>query len=75
MSCHIGKHYGMTAEVHGKTHVLDSQDGTGSFSVTLTGNGQAMNGNATCTGKWIDATLPGRHHESENGSPPPSSRS
>jgi len=57
-SCNLGKDYGMTAEVHGKVHVLDSENGTGSFAVTLTGNGQTMNGDASYTGKWIGASCP-----------------
>ena len=57
-SCNLGKDYGMTAEVHGKVHVLDSENGTGSFAVTLTGNGQTMNGHASYTGKWISAGCP-----------------
>lgn len=57
-SCELGKNYGMTADVHGKIHVLDSEHGTGSMTVTLTGNGQTMNGHASYTGKWITATCP-----------------
>ena len=57
-SCDLGKDYGMTAEVHGKIHVLDSESGTGSFAVTLTGNGQTMNGHASYTGKWIGPSCP-----------------
>src|SRR5579875_1975859 len=30
-SCDFGRDYGMTAEVNGKIHVLDSRDGIGSF--------------------------------------------
>jgi Protein of unknown function (DUF3617) len=56
--CELGKEYGMTAEVHGKIHVVDSENGTGSFAVTLTGNGQTMNGHASYTGKWIGASCP-----------------
>lgn len=54
-SCDLGKDYGMTADVHGKIHVLDSENGTGSMEVTLTGNGQTMNGHASYTGKWLGA--------------------
>ena len=57
-SCQFGKEYGMTADVEGKIHVIDSQDGTGSFDITLTGNGQTMKGHATYTGKWIGASCP-----------------
>jgi uncharacterized protein DUF3617 len=56
--CDLGKDYGMTAEVHGKIHVLDSEHGTGSMEVILTGNGQTMNGHASYTGKWIAPTCP-----------------
>lgn len=56
--CDLGKNYGMTAEVHGKIHVLDSEHGTGSMVITVTGNGQTMNGHATYTGKWIGASCP-----------------
>jgi len=55
-SCEMGNGYGMMAEAHGKIHVLDSENGTGSFAVTLTGNGQTMNGHASYTGKWIGAS-------------------
>lgn len=57
-SCNFGKEYGMTAEVHGKLHVVDPEDGTGSFQITLTGNGQTMNGNSLYSGKWVAATCP-----------------
>jgi hypothetical protein len=55
-SCDMGRDYGMTAEAHGTIHILDSENGTGSFAVTLTGNGQTMNGHASYTGKWISAS-------------------
>lgn len=58
-SCDLGKSWGMTAEAHGKIHLVDSQNGTGSFEVTLTGNGQTMHGHADYTGKWIGATCAG----------------
>jgi hypothetical protein len=57
-SCEMGKNYGMTAEAHGTIHVLDSENGTGSFAVVLTGNGQTMNGHASYTGKWVSASCP-----------------
>ena len=57
-ACGLGREYGMTADVHGKIHVLDSENGTGTFAVTLTGNGQTMNGHASYTGKWISASCP-----------------
>lgn len=57
--CDMGKEWGMTADVHGKIHIIDSQNGTGSFDVTLTGNGQTMHGHADYTGKWVGATCGG----------------
>jgi hypothetical protein len=57
-SCDLGKEYGMTAEVHGKIHALDRESGTGSFAITLTGNGQTMKGNASYTGKWVSQNCP-----------------
>jgi len=56
--CHIGQQLGMTAEAHGKIHVVDSQDGTGSFDLTMTGNGQTVRGRASYTGKWVAPTCP-----------------
>ncbi|MDE2050217.1 MAG: DUF3617 family protein [Gammaproteobacteria bacterium] len=52
-SCDMGSEFGMTAEVHGRIHVLDPQDGTGSFDITMTGNGQTVTGHAAYTGKWV----------------------
>ena len=52
----MGKEYGMSAEVHGKIHVQDSEHGTGTMAVALTGNGQTMEGDASYSGKWIGAT-------------------
>lgn len=57
-SCDIGKSWGMTADVQGKIHLLDSEHGTGSFDVTLTGNGQTVHGHVDYTGKWMGATCP-----------------
>jgi hypothetical protein len=57
-SCELGKNYGMTANVRGKIHVLDSEHGTGSMTVILTGNGQTMNGHGSYTGKFVAATCP-----------------
>jgi hypothetical protein len=54
----MGKNMGMTAEAHGTIHVLDSENGTGSFAIVLTGNGQTMNGHASYTGKWVAASCP-----------------
>ena len=58
VSCSMGKNYGMSAEAHGTIHIVDSEDGTGSFAATLTGNGLTMNGNASYTGKWVSANCP-----------------
>jgi len=58
--CDLGKNYGMTAVVHGQIHILDSENGTGSMTVTLTGNGQTMHGLASYTGKWISASCAGQ---------------
>ena len=57
-SCDLGKNYGMKADVHGKIHILDSENGTGSMEATLTGNGQTMNGVAAYAGKWIGESCP-----------------
>jgi Protein of unknown function (DUF3617) len=57
-SCDLAKSYGMDTDIHGKIHVLDTEHGTGAMAITMTGNGQTMNGNATYTGKWIGATCP-----------------
>jgi Protein of unknown function (DUF3617) len=56
--CDFGKGSGMAAEVHGQIHVLDPENGTGSMTVTLTGDGQTMHGVAMYTGKWISASCP-----------------
>jgi len=57
-SCDMAKEYGMTASVAGTIHVIDSQHGTGSFDIALTGNGQTMHGHASYTGQWVAATCP-----------------
>ena len=54
--CDAGKEFAMVAELHGTIHVVDSENGTGSFSITLTGNGQTIHGHAAYTGKWVAAT-------------------
>jgi hypothetical protein len=56
--CQLGANNGMTAQVHGQIHIVDSTDGTGSMTVTLTGNGQTATGQASYTGKWISASCP-----------------
>jgi hypothetical protein len=58
-ACDLGKNYGMKADVHGTIHVADSQHGTGSMDVTLTGSGQTMHGTASYTGKWIGSSCAG----------------
>jgi len=57
-SCDMGRDYGMTAVVHGRIHVLDPKDGTGSFDITMSGNGQTVTGHASYTGKWVGASCP-----------------
>jgi Protein of unknown function (DUF3617) len=57
VGCDIGME-GMTAEVHGKIHLVDAKDGTGSFEVSLSGNGQTLTGHSSFTGKWVSATCP-----------------
>lgn len=57
-SCNLGTPNGMAAEANGTIHVVDSENGTGSFAVTLTGNGQTMHGHAQYTGKWIGPSCP-----------------
>ena len=54
--CEMGKELGMAADVRGKIHVLDPQNGTGSFDITLTGNGLTITGHASYKGKWTGPT-------------------
>lgn len=54
-SCDFGNEFGMTGEVQGTIHVVDPENGTGSMHITLSGNGQTLNGQASYTGKWIGA--------------------
>ncbi len=58
--CEFGGNSGMFAEVHGRIHVLDSENGVGSMALTLTANGQTMHGLAKYTGKWLGASCPAR---------------
>lgn len=58
--CELGKELGMAAEIHGTIHILDSENGTGTMAITLTGNGQTANGHASYTGKWVSASCPAR---------------
>ncbi|HEY6484072.1 MAG TPA: DUF3617 family protein [Steroidobacteraceae bacterium] len=53
--CAVGDNFGMTAEIHGRIHIVDSENGTGTMTITLAGNGQTMNGLGSYTGKWMSA--------------------
>jgi hypothetical protein len=55
-SCDLGKDFGMSAQVHGKIHIVDPTHGTGTFDITLTGNGQTITGHTSYTGKWVQAS-------------------
>jgi len=57
-SCRLGDQVPMTADVHGTIHVVDPENGTGTFVITITGGGQTWNGHATYTGKWMNSTCP-----------------
>jgi hypothetical protein len=57
-SCELGKEWGMITEGIGKIHVVDSENGTGSVDMTITGNGQTIKGHSAYTGKWIGASCP-----------------
>lgn len=57
-SCDMGSEYGMTSEVHGKIHVIDSENGTGSFDVTMIGNGRTISGHSSYSGKWAGSSCP-----------------
>lgn len=57
-SCDMGSEYGMTSEVNGKIHVIDSENGTGSFDITMTGNGRTISGHSSYTGKWVGSSCP-----------------
>jgi hypothetical protein len=54
--CDFDNDSGITADIHGQIHVLDSENGTGSMTLTLNANGQTMHGLASYTGKWISAS-------------------
>lgn len=54
---------GATMEMHGKIHVVDSENGTGSVDITLTMNGMTAKGRGAYTGKWIGATCPADPNE------------
>ena len=51
--CELG--YGMTASGHGSFHLQESEHLTGSIDYAVTGNGQALQGHASYTSKWIGA--------------------
>jgi hypothetical protein len=57
-SCDFGDLPGMTAEIQGTIHAVDPENGTGTFTINLTGNGQTMHGHASYVGKWIGASCP-----------------
>jgi hypothetical protein len=57
-SCEANENEGMSLQMHGKIHAVDSEDGTGSVDVTLNGNGMNAKGHASYTGKWIGASCP-----------------
>ncbi len=48
----------MSMQMHGEIHAVDSENGTGSVDVTLTGNGMNAKGHGDYTGKWMSATCP-----------------
>lgn len=52
--CSIGMQ-GMTVDVHGKIHLSDPKNGTGSFDISMAGNGQGAQGHTVYVGKWIGA--------------------
>jgi len=58
--CSFGNNAESTGEVHGQIHLLDSENGTGSMTVTVTTNGQTMHGVASYTGKWVGASCPAK---------------
>ncbi len=53
--CSIGMP-GMTVDVRGKIHLSDPKNGTGAFDISMSGNGQSVQGHATYIGKWIGAS-------------------
>ena len=57
-SCSMGSEWGMTSEIHGTIHVVDSENGTGSMEIALAGNGQNVNGHAAYVGKWVAPSCP-----------------
>ena len=57
-NCDFGNQNGWVASVKGALHVSDPQHGTGTMDVTVSANGQTMQGHATYTGVWSSATCP-----------------
>ena len=49
---------GMMAEIRGKIHLTDTKNGTGSFDISVSGNGQPLMGHASYTGKWVGSSCP-----------------
>jgi hypothetical protein len=56
--CSAANNNDMSLQMHGKIHAVDSEDGTGSVDVTLSGNGMNAKGHGDYKGKWIGATCP-----------------
>lgn len=57
-SCEMGSEFGMTSEVHGTIHVVDAENGTGSFDIVMTHEGQKITGHTTYKGKWVASSCP-----------------
>ena len=55
--CNVGME-GMMADVHGTIHLSDAKNGTASFDISMSGNGQTLTGHASYTGKWISSVCP-----------------
>lgn len=55
-SCEMGHEFGMTSEIHGTIHVVDAENGTGSFDIVMTREGQKITGHATYKGKWAGSS-------------------
>jgi Protein of unknown function (DUF3617) len=58
--CSFGNNAESTGDVHGQIHLSDSENGTGSMTVTVTVNGQTMHGVASYTGKWVGTSCPAK---------------
>lgn len=57
-TCAPGNADGISMQMRGKIHAIDSENGTGSVDAILTMNGMTAKGHASYTGKWIGATCP-----------------